>query len=345
MRSFPGEPIVLTGCGWVTPAAAGTIAQVLEAVCHTRSAPSPDRRYHPVPDDLRNHYPGLSAELQRDKGSWMTAAALDHACRQAALLPGTLDPERVGMVLGCGLAGQLGMIGFANEVRQQSARFVSPIHFPQTVGNYIAGALARGCTIRGPNLTLASGAASGLDAIIEACALLAAHSADVIFAGGTETLSDELAQGLAEPGVLLSEGACLFVLERSGQAAARGAGTLAMVTGAAYQPAGVHKIPAPGEAIVSVASGRLPGAIFIEHWTGRCLGASGAAAVAAAIAAAEGRNLPLIDAHDPASISIRPVADDHLPAVDGALPAMVLADADGRHRTILEMAVPRNPRL
>ncbi len=192
MTSLPNQSIVLTGCGWVTPFAADSISDVLAAArqpaCWT------------VPDERLDDFPDLSNELKHDRGAWMTAVALEHACRSASVELKSLDSGRVGLVLGCGLAGQLGMIDFADEVRQQSPRFVSPIHFPQTVGNYIAGALARGYDIRGPNITLASGATSGLDAIVEACSLLACGSADLVFAGGTEQLSKALAEGLSELG-------------------------------------------------------------------------------------------------------------------------------------------------
>jgi 3-oxoacyl-(acyl-carrier-protein) synthase len=173
------DPIVITGCGWVTPFAAGEISEILSA---DQACPAPgtlEQGYWPIPEDCLAGYPQLSAEIRQDKGAWIAAIAFEHSRRQAAP-PDSLPAERVGMVLGCALAGQLGMIAFANEVRAQSARFVSPIHFPQTVGNYIAGALARAYNIRGPNITLACGLASGLDAIAQGCALLAAGSADLV---------------------------------------------------------------------------------------------------------------------------------------------------------------------
>jgi 3-oxoacyl-(acyl-carrier-protein) synthase len=278
----------------------------------------------------------------------MTAAALTHACRDASLEVESLAGERVGLILGCGLAGQLGMIGFANEVRQQSPRFVSPIHFPQTVGNYIAGALARGFHIRGPNMTVASGPASGLDAIVEGCDHVLNGRADVVFAGGTEQLSQTLAEGLAEAGVFLSEGACLFVLEASDAATARGAEALATVVrwghmdewaAEFHPPEHTESATARAARFLSVAGCRHPGAIFIEDWIGRCPGALGGAAVAAAIGAAGGISVPLLDDSDQHSVSVRRVALDGLRGPDGAIPALIIADADGAHQTTLEMAI------
>lgn len=304
------NPIVITGCGWVTPFAAGGIPQVLAG---GQTCPDPstlERGYWPVPDDLPKGYPHLSAEIRQDKGAWITAIAFEHARRQAAP-PDSLPAERVGMVLGCALAGQLGMITFANEVRAQSARFVSPIHFPQTVGNYIAGALARAYNIRGPNNTVAAGLASGLDAVIQGSALLTAGAADLIYAGGADALSRELAVGLAEPGVTLSEGACLFALERRADAAARGATPLAAITGFSRLSGEPPPSSFPSNSVISRAGLTHPGAIAIESRIGRCCGALGAAAVAAALGAGSGRT-------------------PH---------AVIIADADGAHVSVLEISI------
>lgn len=367
--------VAITGCGWVTPFAAGSIAEVLSAAGARRGLRAADPTSAPavgsqgtgrnpapqevcgsqereeswaVPNEWVDDYTDLSKELRLDKGAWMTAAALTHACRDASLEVESLAGERVGLILGCGLAGQLGMIGFANEVRQQSPRFVSPIHFPQTVGNYIAGALARGFNIRGPNLTVASGPASGLDAIAEGCDHVLNGRAEVVFAGGTEQLTQALAEGLAEAGVILSEGACLFVLEASEAAAVRGAKALATVAKRGHMdertaefspPEHTESPTGPAARILSVAGCRHPGAIFIEDWIGRCLGALGAAAVAAAIGAAGGISVPLLEDSDPHSVSIRRITLDGLRGPDGAIPALIIADADGAHHTTLEVAI------
>lgn len=350
MAVSANDPVVLTGCGWVTPFAAGWIAEVLTAACPSRGLEPPnDEGFRSVPDEWVNKYPDFAKELKLDKGAWMTAAALVHACRDASLQIESLDAARVGFALGCGLAGQLGMIDFACEVREQSSRFVSPIHFPQTVGNYIAGALARGFKIRGPNITLATGDASGLDAIVEACGFITAGEADVAFAGGTEQLSKPLAESLGGPGEVLSEGSCLFVLERSGHATARSARPLARVTrwghlGERAMTVRPNDNGSEGEAggspILSVAGCRYPGAIFIEHWIGRCLGACGPAAVAAAIGAARQSEVPLINASEVSSVSTGRITVSELPTAEGMIPALIIADADGTHRTTFEITIP-----
>ncbi len=314
------DPIVITGCGWVTPFAAGSIREVLTVAA--TAAPPVDAGYWPVPEELLHGTPGVTTECRQDAGAHLAAAALEHARRDAGLgsrepgkddAPTPVPGDRVGMVLGCALAGQGGMIDFANDVRGQSARFVSPIRFPQTVGNYIAGALARAYDIRGPNSTLASGIAAGLDAIVEACAILHSQRADLVYAGGVERLTPALARGLSERGaagaaraghcsqssgtnMVFSDGACWFVLERQADAKRRGA-----TVRAAIESRPSIREDEAGQ-ICSVAGVSAPGAICIEHWIGRCLGALSAAALAAGIAAATGHTVPTIDQADPTKI-------------------------------------------
>ncbi len=353
--NHPEQAIVITGCGWVTPFAAGRIEAVLHAAAGRTTPPVLSEGYWPVPDQLLEGYPDLSSECRNDPGAWLTAVAFELARRDSSFVPGSVPPERVGLVLGNALAGQSGMIDFANDVREQSARFVSPIRFPQTVGNYIAGALARAYDIRGPNSTIANGSASGLDAIVEACSLLAAGRADVVFAGGAERLTPALALGLAEPGVMFSDGACLFVLERGEHAVERGATVLATIVPLFDQLPPERQALAwadspSAESICSVAGSREPGAIYIEHWTGRCLGALGAAAVAAVIGAARGLRVPYVSEADSTLVlsfqgvmAARTLTDKpctELRRVGGNGHVVVRAYSDGGPPTTIELAVP-----
>ena len=340
MAGSASEPIALTGCSWVTPFAAGSIDTVLNAARRHDGEAAGGAAYWAVQDESPADDLDLAKELRSDKGAWITAVALEHARRTAALRADSVAPHRVGLVLGCALAGQLGMIEFADEVREQTARFVSPIHFPQTVGNYVAGALARAYDIRGPNATLSSGIASGLDAIVEGCQLLHRGVADVVFAGGSDSMSKALALGLAEPGVLLSEGACLFVLERAEHAQQRRAAPLATVTGSAHLSTGGQTATGAGNGIVSAAGIGRSGAIMIEHWIGRCFAALGAAAAAAAIGAARGSEIPLSGTADPESVSIGCITVPPGPAPAGIV---VVADADHAHVSTVELAVMPGP--
>ena len=86
----------------------------------------------------------------------------------------------------------------------------------------------------------------------------------------------------------------------------------------------------------SVVGPREPGAIYIEHWTGRCLGALGAAAVAAAIGAARGLPVPYVSEADSTVVIARTLTDKL--GRNGHV--VVRAYSDGGPPTMIELAVP-----
>ncbi|UCE59410.1 MAG: hypothetical protein JSU63_18450 [Phycisphaerales bacterium] len=339
MTKSENESTVITGCGWVTPIIAGTIDDVLSAYTDRESISPGDDGFAVVPETLRDAEFNLSPELKRDRGAWMAGVALEYARRGAVLSAESVPPERVGMVLGCALAGQLGMMDFAGEVREQTPRFVSPIHFPQTVGNYLAGALARAYAIRGPNSTIACGAASSLRAIIEAQGILAGGEADLVYAGGVEQFSEELACGLHEPDVCLSEGACWFVLERSDHAGSRGVTPLATLSDIDVTRGGAGADGEDLEGIRSSAGIEEENTIVIEHWIGRCLGGLGAAATAAAIGAVRGHPLPLLARCDPRETVISRCTPTRDATSRDTVAASVTADAGSGRRTAIGLRI------
>ncbi len=281
--------IAITGCGWVTPRIAGDICAVLKAYADTDASANSLSRYEPIQPEVFARFTNLPGEAAKEDAVRLAAVALEIAWKQSGLTPENHASHRKGLVLGCALAGVSGMIDFANDVRTQSTRFVSPIRFPQTVGNYICGALARGYDFRGPASTIACGSASSLEAIREACALLSSGLADVVLAGGSERLSPSIVEGLNQPDIRFSDGACMLVLEDVALAKARGANMLATIS--RNNPA--SPLPNRTEDVVVSAAGFVsPESISIEQWIGRTLGADGAAALAAAIGATSGKTVP-----------------------------------------------------
>ena len=357
------QSIAITGCGWVTPFAAGTIGDVLQRLAAVDQTAPTQASFHGVPEHVLGPLDGIPAEARRERQVLHAAVALRHALASAALDLSTVDSARVGLAIGCALAGQVGMIDFAEDVRAQSPRFVSPIRFPQTVGNYPAGALARAFGLRGPSVTLASGTAGGLEAIREAAAWLVTGAADVAIAGGSDVFTEALAAGLKDESLPpLADGACLFVLERADHARTRGANPLGAIelggksspkdNVAARMPVS-DRPPAqsgttipPGE-VVSSAGFAHSGAIYIEHWTGRALAASGAAAVAAALGAWAGHPVPLVSADSTMHVArIASPLDHSPPAADSVRPAhpaaTILAGSCPKEAASVFLTVPSN---
>lgn len=331
------NPIAISGCGWITHFTAGRISDVLTSAAAPNGRAGAGR-YQPVPREILEPFGVASAEVRREESVWLAAAALEIAWAEAGLVRGATTGERVGLVLGFALAGQSGMIDFANDVREQSPRFVSPIRFPQTVGNYVSGALARAYDLRGPASTIACGSASSLEAIIEGCALLASGAADVVIAGGAERLTPQLVEGLDEPSVEFADGACLFVLERADDAKKRGAAILGMLGNAPDETPN----PTASTEIISTAGYREAGAVFIEAWAGRTLGADGAAALAATIGAVGGMTVPVVDTHDAASVSPRRIIDGSSVQNIAPVEAVVRAVDDRGFRRELRVLIPKD---
>jgi len=283
---FSDRQVVITGCGWVTPLCAGTIEPVIQAYADRAKGGYEVFGHERVGSEVLSAYPNLPGEAGKEDAVRLAAIALEIAFLQAGLNVQSYASERKGMVLGCALAGVSGMIDFANDVREQSPRFVSPIRFPQTVGNYISGALSRAYDFRGPASTVACGSASSLEALEYACRLLNANQADIMIAGGTELIFPNIAESLTQTGKQFSDGACLFVLERREAAERRNGSVLASVpdpsTNGLMSDVAVHSTVGIDE----------QGAVCIDRWVGSCTGADGGTALAAAIAASKGLVVP-----------------------------------------------------
>ena len=176
-----------------------------------------------------------------------------------------------------------------------------------------------------------------MDAVVEGYRLISTGRADVVIAGGTNELSPELAEALTEPGSHLAEGACLFTLESKSRAGARGVSPLATVVRTERVESTAALGQRASEAILSGTTAAGSDTVVIEHWIGQCLAGLGAAAVAVAVGAVAGADVPLADLTNPSSPRIGPVS---IPSrVVGDVPALVFAEADNGQVTTLELTV------
>jgi 3-oxoacyl-(acyl-carrier-protein) synthase len=198
------------------------------------------------------------------------------------------------------------MMQFAREVKQQTPRFVSPLHFPQTVGNYAAGALARALKINGPNLTFGAGPHAGLAAVSEAAQLVKAGWADLFIAGGTDTVGTNLLPAMIDAGMVHTagpfasrpaEGACFVTIESEAHARQRNARILAKEA-TPIVSADFTGRPAHDQAELEVVSDRSTGrpadgiVLSSRHLMGNAFAASAAAQLALAVAALNGDPCP-----------------------------------------------------
>ena len=133
------QSIFLTGCGWVTPLAAGSIDEVLTTAHQGGSRPPAGEGYWAVPEDRLAEYPDLSKEIKSDKCAWMTAVAFECARREALLAPDSVAAERVGLALGCA-AGASDPWNLAALERENPALAAVPGHRLKDVRPYALAA-------------------------------------------------------------------------------------------------------------------------------------------------------------------------------------------------------------
>ncbi|WP_194895756.1 beta-ketoacyl-[acyl-carrier-protein] synthase family protein [Catenulispora pinisilvae] len=256
--------VVLTGMGMVTPVGT-TAAAVHSAMCEGRSGLRRPPEGHQVgtalevgafapPIDPTSVLPATEARVV-DRYIVMALTAAADALSDADLEVGRdADPYRVAVIL----SGTGGLATLEAQVilRTEKGRLgVSPYLLPGMLPNMGAARIAIKYGIHGYVSSSGTACAAGGQAVGEAMRLLRADEADVVLAGCSEaplfpTLADTfgnaraLARGWAEDptaasrpfdrrrnGLVLGEGAGVFVLERKDFAEARGAKAYADVLG------------------------------------------------------------------------------------------------------------------
>jgi len=165
-----------------------------------------------------------------------------------------LAADRMGVNLGVGLGGLPEIEATHSTWQKDGFRKISPFFIFQIAPNLLAGQVSLLLDLRGPNMAVASACATSGHALGEAAAAIARGDADVMIAGGAESVITPLAigafaqmralskrnddpAGASRPydndrdGFVLSEGAVVFVLEEYEQAVRRGARIYAELRG------------------------------------------------------------------------------------------------------------------
>ncbi|MFD6940727.1 beta-ketoacyl-[acyl-carrier-protein] synthase family protein [Streptomyces goshikiensis] len=259
-RQHSHPDVVITGIGMVTPAGVDTDT-AWKATCAGKPAGATDPRLVGASVDFSCPVIGFDADellgveaRRMDPFTQYALAAAREAYIDARLVDGDLDPSRVGVVLGTGVAGLGTWQEQGARLGARGARAVNPLTVPKAIGNIAAATVSMEFGLHGPSLSVATACATGTTALGLALDLLRAGRCDVVLAGGTEaaisplvsTAFDRLkalsrrrdAPALASrpfdehrDGFVLGEGAAVLVLERAGVAKARGRSVYARVLG------------------------------------------------------------------------------------------------------------------
>ena len=193
--------------------------------------------------------------------------ASEQAIMDAGLKDSSLDPERIGVIVGSGIGGIQTMENQHSVLITKSHRFVSPFFIPMMIPDIIPGRIAINHGFMGPNYSVTSACATSSHAIGIAMRHILCGDADVIITGGSEasispisvagftnmkTLSrrNDDPQKASRPfdlnrdGFVIGEGAGIVVLEELEHAIRRSAPIYAEITGYGFS-GDAHHITAP----------------------------------------------------------------------------------------------------
>ena len=121
-----------------------------------------------------------------DPFSVYALVASNEAIKMSGLDAGGFDPQRAGVMLGCGIGGITTLLAEHVVLQNRGSRRISPFFVTKLISNIAGGQIAIKWDLRGPNQTVTSACASATDAIGLALRLIQSGSADIMVAGGTE---------------------------------------------------------------------------------------------------------------------------------------------------------------
>lgn len=194
-------------------------------------------------------------------------AASAQAVKDAGLSADTVDPERVGVIVGSGIGG-LPMIEDNHvEYTNRGPRRISPFFVPGSIVNMVSGQVSIMHGFKGPNYAVVSACTTGLHSIGGAGRLIEYGDADVMVCGGAEATVSPLGVGgfcaaramstrnddpatasrpwdRGRDGFVLGEGAGVLVLEEYEHARRRGVRIYGELAGFGMS-ADAHHITAP----------------------------------------------------------------------------------------------------
>lgn len=269
---------VITGVGVVAPGEVGA-RPFWESVLAGRSATGPITLFDATGfrcriaaeslfDPVRA---GLTPQQIRrtDRAAQFAIVATGQALADAGLAAGDLAPERTAVSIGNAIGNTMlmeqeyaaGSDGGRLWLCDQN--YGVPHAYCSMVSSSIAVEVAWACQAEGAVTVISTGCTSGLDAVGYASQLIEEGSADVVISGATEapispitvacfdalkatSVRNEEPAGACRPfdlhrdGLVLGEGAAVFVMEEAGHARRRGARIRAVIAGYASRANAFH---------------------------------------------------------------------------------------------------------
>lgn len=267
---------VVTGMGVVTPVG-NNVEQFWQALLKGESGAGPVTKF-----DVTNYTTRIAAEVKNfdpllyfdrkevkrsDPAQQFAMGAAQQAMEDSGLNMETLDPDRVGVVIGSGIGGIETFEDQVGKVISSGPSRVSPFFIPMMIIDMCAGLVSIRYGFRGPNYGVVSACASSSHAILDAYRIIQRGEADVMLAGGAEapitpssmagfcqaramsTRNDEPHKASrpfdkGRDGFVMGEGSAIMVVESLEYAKRRGARIYGEILGAGMTADAYH-ITAP----------------------------------------------------------------------------------------------------
>ena len=237
-----GERVFVTGFGIVSPLG-GTAEQYAANVNAGSEANKCENCGDYVATVGKEDFDSVGIKLnfyrKLDKLSQMTCVSGKRALGNAGIEVSDDNSRVIGIVAGTSDGPQTDIANFQKGIIAAGTQAGSAFLFPNTVYNAAPGYLSIAAGVKGYNVTLSNGAASGNAAVAFATRVLRTTQNDVMLAIGADEDSETVHMlyektGALGAGLRLGDGAVTVVLERGSSADKRGAKKYAEVLGSGF---------------------------------------------------------------------------------------------------------------
>ena len=197
-------------------------------------------------------YVSRKAARHMDRFAQLAVAASLEAVEHARLQIGSNNHSGIGVVIGSGIGGLTTLFGQIKVLLEKGPDRVSPFLAPMMIGDMAAAQVSIALGAKGPNICTTSACSSGSDAIGAAYELIKNGDAQIMIAGGSESIINPIGitafsalkaisarnsepQLASRPfdaerdGFVISEGAGILILENLEDAQKREADILAEI--------------------------------------------------------------------------------------------------------------------
>ena len=264
--------VAVTGMGVVSPLGIG-IDKNWTALCNGKSGITPITKFDTssfpiqIAGEVRGfdpeQYIGHKEVKKMDIFIHYAVAASQLALKDSGFEITEKNAERVGVQVGVGLGGLPAIEKYHDIFKEKGVRRITPFFIPMLIANLASGQVSIHFGAKGPNTCVVTACATGTHAIGDAARLIQYGEADVMFAGGTESVITPLCvggfhaakalstrnddpQGASRPfdrdrdGFVIGEGCGVVILEEMDLAKKRGARIYGEVVGYALNGDAYH---------------------------------------------------------------------------------------------------------